>query len=124
MECNTAVCSLEVRIPQRGVMYQFQWIVPFVSVIVLYLTRSMLRLYGVECKVELERKRSCPARPFCSLSPYYVAVVNGCSCGFLGLATSSFRSQMAYVKTSEFLDLRPTTPKHEMFYHFKSHLSM
>ena len=27
-------------------------------------------------------------------------------------------------KTSKFLDLRPTTPKHEMFYHFKSHLSM
>ena len=26
--------------------------------------------------------------------------------------------------TSKFLDLRPTTPKHEMFYHFKSHLSM
>ena len=29
-----------------------------------------------------------------------------------------------YRKTSKFLDLRPTTPKHEMFYHFKSHLSM
>ena len=28
------------------------------------------------------------------------------------------------IKTSKFLDLRPTTPKHEMFYHFKSHLSM
>ena len=27
-------------------------------------------------------------------------------------------------KPSKFLDLRPTTPKHEMFYHFKSHLSM
>ena len=27
-------------------------------------------------------------------------------------------------KNSKFLDLRPTTPKHEMFYHFKSHLSM
>ena len=27
-------------------------------------------------------------------------------------------------KTSKFLDLRPTTPKHEMFYYFKSHLSM
>ena len=27
-------------------------------------------------------------------------------------------------KISKFLDLRPTTPKHEMFYHFKSHLSM
>ena len=27
-------------------------------------------------------------------------------------------------KTSKFLDLGPTTPKHEMFYHFKSHLSM
>ena len=25
---------------------------------------------------------------------------------------------------TKFLDLRPTTPKHEMFYHFKSHLSM
>ena len=29
-----------------------------------------------------------------------------------------------FTKNSKFLDLRPTTPKHEMFYHFKSHLSM
>ena len=29
-----------------------------------------------------------------------------------------------FQKNSKFLDLRPTTPKHEMFYHFKSHLSM
>ena len=27
-------------------------------------------------------------------------------------------------KNSKFFDLRPTTPKHEMFYHFKSHLAM
>ena len=33
-------------------------------------------------------------------------------------------AQKNALKNSKFLDLRPTTPKHEMFYHFKSHLSM
>ena len=42
----------------------------------------------------------------------------------MGVREIAFTRVLLGKKTSKFLDLRPTTPKHEMFYHFKSHLSM
>ena len=51
---------------------------------------------------------------------FLIHVINS----FVPFVTQAVWNVFVTTKTSKFLDLRPTTPKHEMFYHFKSHLSM